>query len=149
MGNLRCAAFVVLASAIFAAPAHAAGRSAPSSAVERAAGVRVEEVVPTGAAEGAGIRAGDRIVAIDGKAIGSYADLDAEVSASGGRRLIIDIDRRGARIRVRAAPRGMIAPDRFSVLQGARVLGVGHWELRFAPGDDLGETTIPAVNGPP
>jgi membrane-associated protease RseP (regulator of RpoE activity) len=125
-----------------ATPTLAGGRAPPSSVVEGASGMLVEEVVRGSAAEEAGIRAGDRIIAIDGETIRSTAQLDAKLSASDGRRLTIDIDRSGARLRVRAATRAM-------ALNSGKVLGIVHWELRFAPSDDPGETYIPPPPIPP
>jgi membrane-associated protease RseP (regulator of RpoE activity) len=68
------------------------------------AGVPVPEFAPDSAAARAGMQPGDRIVAIDGSPIGSYADLDRFVAYSGGRALTIDILRGGRRLRLRAAP---------------------------------------------
>jgi membrane-associated protease RseP (regulator of RpoE activity) len=99
-------------------------------------------VVSGSAAEEAGVRGGDRIIAINGKAIRSTAQLDAKLSASDGRRLTIDIDRGGARSRVRAATRAM-------AFNSGKVLGIVHWDLRFAPSDDPGETYIPPPPIPP
>jgi len=68
-------------------------------------GVRVEEVLANTPAANAGIRPGDVIVGMGGRAVNGYADVDAAVAASGGRPLTIDIVRGGARARLRAAPR--------------------------------------------
>jgi membrane-associated protease RseP (regulator of RpoE activity) len=146
MGKFWSAIAAALLSVNCSAPAGAGGRASvvpPSLAEgERSTGVIVEEVVHGSAAEEAGIRAGDRIIAIDGEAIRSAAQLDAKLSASDGRRLTIDIDRGGARLRVRAATRAM-------ALNGGMVLGIVHWELRFGPSGDPGETYIPPPPMPP
>ena len=143
MRRLANAALAALLSIVWAALAQAGGRTPTSNIVVGAFGAVVEEVVSGSAADQAGIRAGDRIVAINGEAIGSDAELDAKLSASDGRRLTIDIDRGGARLRVRTSTRAMAPPDRFSVLNSPKVLGIAHWALKFAPSDDPGETYIP------
>jgi regulator of sigma E protease len=83
--------------------------------------VRVEEVAPGTAAAAVGIRPGDVIRAINGKAIDSYGDLDAQVAASGSRALAIDVERDGRHMRLRALPRPMVVytprgPERHRVL---------------------------------
>jgi regulator of sigma E protease len=61
-------------------------------------------VMPGSAAERAGIAEGDRVVAIDGKAIRTWFDFTAVVSKSPGRTLELEVERQGRRYPMRATP---------------------------------------------
>jgi regulator of sigma E protease len=61
-------------------------------------------VLPGSAAERAGLAKGDRVVAIDGKAIATWFDFTAEVAASPGRTLSVEVERQGRRFLARATP---------------------------------------------
>jgi regulator of sigma E protease len=61
-------------------------------------------ILPGSAAERAGLQPGDRIVAISGKAIGSWFEFMAEIAASPGRPMAIELDRGGRRVQLRATP---------------------------------------------
>jgi regulator of sigma E protease len=65
---------------------------------------RVDEVQPGSAAAAAGLMPGDLIVAIDGRAINSFTDMQRIVAGSSGRTLTLTIDRGGVREDVKAAP---------------------------------------------
>ncbi len=65
---------------------------------------RVDEVTPDSAAAAAGLKPGDLIIAIDGRRIDSFTDMQRIVSASGGRALTITIDRGGAHEDLKATP---------------------------------------------
>src|SRR5258707_8965190 len=65
----------------------------------------IKTVVPHSAAADAGIRAGDRIVAIDGDTISSFDELAQIVTLSAGQRLPFVVDRGGHRFTVFATPR--------------------------------------------
>ncbi len=97
------------------------------------------ELTADGAAARGGLRSGDRVVAIDGRPVGEWAQLVAAVRAAPGRSLSFVIDRRGERKtlalvpdavpagretfgRIGAAPR--LDPDRLAQYQG---------EARYAP----------------
>jgi membrane-associated protease RseP (regulator of RpoE activity) len=69
-----------------------------------AGGVLVKELATGSPAVRAGIRPGDVIVKINGNPISSWQDIKAYQEASRGRPLTLDINRRGAHLRVRAAP---------------------------------------------
>jgi regulator of sigma E protease len=56
------------------------------------------------AAEAAGIKAGDVITAIDGRPIQGFAELQRIVQTSGGRPLMLTIDRGGERVELKATP---------------------------------------------
>jgi regulator of sigma E protease len=61
-------------------------------------------VLEGGAGERAGLRAGDRIVAIGGEPVATWAQFTAKVRASAGRQLALEVERDGARVEVRAVP---------------------------------------------
>jgi regulator of sigma E protease len=65
---------------------------------------RVDEVQPGSAAAAAGLMPGDLIVAIDGRPVGSFSDMQRIVAGSSGRTLTLTIDRGGAREDIRATP---------------------------------------------
>jgi regulator of sigma E protease len=65
---------------------------------------RVDEVQADSAAAAAGLKPGDLIVAIDGRPINSFTDMQRTVAGSSGRTLTLTIDRGGAREDIKATP---------------------------------------------
>src|SRR3984893_3118170 len=65
---------------------------------------RVDAVTPDGAAAAAGIKPGDLIVAIDGRPISGFSDMQRIVAGSSGRTLTLTIDRGGVREDIKATP---------------------------------------------
>ena len=65
---------------------------------------RVDMVQQGSAAEAAGIKAGDVITAIDGRPIQGFAELQRIVQTSGGRPLMLTVDRGGERVELKATP---------------------------------------------
>ena len=61
-------------------------------------------ILPASAAERAGLVAGDRVVAVGPKPIATWFDFTAEVTANPGRALLLDIERNGRRMQIRAMP---------------------------------------------
>ena len=61
-------------------------------------------LIPGAAAERAGLAAGDRVVAINGKPIETWFEFTAEVAANPGRTLAFEIERAGRRSQLRATP---------------------------------------------
>ncbi len=61
-------------------------------------------LIPGAAAERAGLAAGDRVVAINGKPIETWFEFTAEVSSNPGRTLTFEIERAGRRSQLRATP---------------------------------------------
>ena len=61
-------------------------------------------VLPGSAAEQAGLAQGDRVVAVDGKPVPTWFDFTAVVSTSPGRVLVLDVERGGRRMQLRATP---------------------------------------------
>jgi regulator of sigma E protease len=65
---------------------------------------RVDEVAADSAAAAAGLKPGDLIVAIDGRAINSFTEMQRTVAGSSGRTLTLTVDRAGAREDIKATP---------------------------------------------
>jgi regulator of sigma E protease len=65
----------------------------------------VGRVLPDSAAEQAGFRQGDRVLAIDGKSIDQWAELAAMARAAAGRSLSFEVERDGGVLRLAATPR--------------------------------------------
>jgi len=102
MNRILLTGIAVLGLGTAVVPADAAHKQvrrydqAPAQEQWSGSGVRVEEVLANTPAANAGIRPGDVIVGMGGRAVNGYADVDAAVAASGGRPLTIDIVRGGA-----------------------------------------------------
>jgi regulator of sigma E protease len=75
----------------------------------------VGKVIAGGVAAGAGLAAGDRVIAVNGDRVASWDALVAKVRASAGRPLVLEIDRAGTVRRVELVPE--------SVAQGAETIG--------------------------
>jgi regulator of sigma E protease len=65
---------------------------------------RVDSVAADSAAAAAGLKPGDLIVAIDGRPIDRFSDMQRIVASSGGRSLTLTVDRGGAREDIKATP---------------------------------------------
>ena len=108
-------------------------------------GYSVEEVGPNTPAARAGVRPGDRILAIDGRAVNNSDDLDRELRR-GGNAVVVQIERAGRALRLRIAPR---APTRAEaeqyVARSPRVLGIVSTEPRLVlrPGTGANDVYIP------
>ena len=61
-------------------------------------------ILPQSAAQRAGLLQGDRVVAISGKPIATWSEFTTEVSSNPGRSLLLEIERAGRRMQVRATP---------------------------------------------
>ncbi|MFI5042368.1 MAG: M50 family metallopeptidase [Acidimicrobiales bacterium] len=64
----------------------------------------VHAVVAGSAAADAGFRSGDKIVAIDGQAIGGWGDLKSSIERSGGKAVVFTVRRDGATTELTATP---------------------------------------------
>lgn len=93
---------------------------------------RIGEVADDGAAAAAGIRAGDRVTAIDGQAVLTFADLQTVVSARAGETVSVDFVRDGI-------PQSVVLTLGSREVDGAQIgwLGVGienpgdsYWYMR-------------------
>ncbi|NOY46025.1 MAG: RIP metalloprotease RseP [Deltaproteobacteria bacterium] len=64
----------------------------------------VGQVSPGMPAEAAGLAQGDRIVAIDGEPVASWDDMAERIAGSGGRELVLTVERQGTRFDLRVKP---------------------------------------------
>jgi regulator of sigma E protease len=85
---------------------------------------RVDAVQPDSAAAMAGLKPGDVVLAIDGRSIESFADMQRVVSANAGRTLTFQIDRGGAPMTLTATPALKQGKDGFGNNFCHAVLGV-------------------------
>ncbi len=102
--------------------------------------VRVE---PHSAADIAGIKAGDRVVGIDGSDIRTWDDMVQIVALSAGARLPIVIDRGGKRLTLFATPREVVDKDPFGNKVRVGKLGlqgtaIAHTLVRLGPFQAVG-----------
>jgi len=93
---------------------------------------RVDEVIANSAAAAAGFEPGDLVDSIDGTSIDSFSDMQRIVSSSAGRTLEFGIERNGAHIVLKAAPR---LTEEKGVFGGSRQIGVLGVKRSLAPGD--------------
>ena len=114
----------MLAIAIFAAIFMTVGKQTTSA--------RVDAVQPASAAEAAGFKPGDLVLAINGEKIESFSDMQRIVSISAGETLSIDVDRGGAPINLKAAPQLKELKDNFGNVHRLGVLGISR---SMSPGD--------------
>jgi regulator of sigma E protease len=84
----------------------------------------IDRLQPGSAAEVAGFKAGDRVIAIDGSPIDSFSDMQRIVSESPGQSLLIEVDRNGQRLTLTATPELREISDRFGGRQRIGVLGI-------------------------
>lgn len=97
---------------------------------------RVDEVVPGGAAETAGFKAGDLIVSIDGAHIDSFNDMQRIVGANADNELSFVVERGGTLLTLKATPGRHELTDRFGNKMRVGVIGIKRttrpqdWEYR-------------------
>jgi regulator of sigma E protease len=85
---------------------------------------RVDTIQENSAAAAAGFRPGDIVVAIDGRAIESFNDMQRLVSTSAGKRLEVVVDRGGAWQTLTATPELREVKDSFGNVHRLGVLGI-------------------------
>jgi regulator of sigma E protease len=85
---------------------------------------RVDSVQADSVAATAGFRPGDVVVAIDGHAVGNFADMQRIVSTNAGNTLEFSIDRGGARQTIHATPALKEVKDGFGNVHRIGVLGI-------------------------
>ncbi len=93
---------------------------------------RIDAVQPDSAAAAAGLKPGDVVLAIDGRKIESFSDMQRIVSAKAGRTLEFRIDRGGTPAVIRATPTLRQGKDGFGNSYCHAVLGVSR---SMNPGD--------------
>ena len=85
----------------------------------------VGSIAPESAAAEAGLVAGDRITAINGRAIDGFEDLSDTVLLSGGATLQIEIERDGEEMIIAVTPRRVEAEDRYGNKIEKWLVGIG------------------------
>jgi regulator of sigma E protease len=85
---------------------------------------RVDSVLPDSAAAVAGFKPGDLVVAIDGRPIDNFAEMQRIVSTSAGETLTITVDRDGVQQVLKATPALKEVKDNFGNVQRIGVLGI-------------------------
>lgn len=91
---------------------------------KQASPARVNAIMPESAAAMAGFKKGDLVVAIDGKRIDTFTDMQRIVSISPGEPLEFAIDREGASIMLKATPKLDEHKDRFGNVMRIGLLGI-------------------------
>ena len=94
----------------------------------------VGRVLPQSAADQAGFRSDDRVLAVDGKAIAFWSELAAIAGAAPGRELRFAVEREGRQLELVAAPR--LADE------GGKKLGRLGLMAREGEGDEFAMTTV-------
>jgi regulator of sigma E protease len=84
----------------------------------------VSQVMPGSAAEAAGIRAGDRVLSVDGVAVDRFEDIVNEVSVGTGDVLTLQIRRDGLAREIRVRPAMVETSDRFGNISRLPRLGI-------------------------
>ena len=87
---------------------------------------RIDEVMPDSAAAKAGLKAGDLVVSIDGRAIGNFSELQQSVVMRPNETMQIVIDRAGARSTITAVPSLHEEADNFGGKLRIGMLGIRH-----------------------
>src|SRR4029077_247303 len=85
---------------------------------------RIDAVLPDSAAAAAGLKPGDQVLAIDGRTVENFSDMQRIVSANAGRTLSFQIDRGGAPMTLTATPALKQGKDGFGNNFCHAVLGV-------------------------
>jgi regulator of sigma E protease len=98
---------------------------------------RVDTVQADSAAAAAGFQPGDLVVAINGGAIGDFADMQRVVSESAGEPLNITVDRKGTQLVLKATPALKEIKDNFGNVHRIGILGITRStaaeDLKFQP----------------
>src|SRR5580692_6706428 len=122
----------VLAIAIFAVIFMIYGKQSMSA--------RVDSVQPDSAAAAAGFQTGDVVLAIDGKPVEDFADMQRVVSDSAGESLDIKVDRKGDQLVLKATPALKEVKDNFGNVHRIGILGI----TRSTAPEDLKFQPVPA-----
>ena len=110
-------------------------------------GYAVEEVGPNTPVATAGVRPGDRIMAIDGRAVSNIDDIDREMQR-GGNAVVVDVERAGRRMRLTIVPRALTRSEAQEYAEeytarSRRVLGVVEQQFMLRPGTGANDVYIP------
>ncbi len=91
----------------------------------------VGQVVEGSPAEAAGLRPGDRVLAIDGRSVSRFEDMTRLVAINPGRPVAMRVLRDGAVETVRVTPRVVVEEDRFGNVIRRGVLGIRSGEVEL------------------
>jgi regulator of sigma E protease len=101
---------------------------------------RVDGIQPDSAAAAAGFQAGDVVVAIDGRPIKTFSEMQRVVSTNAGQQLAVTVERGGARVDLKATPTLREVKDNFGNTHRLGVLGISR---SMAPADAQHQTVSP------
>jgi regulator of sigma E protease len=90
----------------------------------------IGEVTPGSAAEGAGLKSGDRLVSLGGQAIDDFAQVAEIVQKSNGAPLEVVLERNGQQLTLNAAPKVQEETDSAGVKKSRYILGIGAADSR-------------------
>ncbi len=93
---------------------------------------RVDAVQPGSAAQAAGFKPGDLVLAINGEKIDSFSDMQRIVSINAGEPLNVEVERGGVPVTLKAMPELKEIKDNFGNVHRLGVLGISR---SMAPGD--------------
>jgi regulator of sigma E protease len=85
---------------------------------------RVDGIQPDSAAASAGFQTGDIVVAINGRAIQTFAEMQRVVSTNAGQQLTVTVERGGIRTDLKATPALREIKDNFGNVHRIGVLGI-------------------------
>jgi regulator of sigma E protease len=98
---------------------------------------RVDSVQPDSAAATAGFQTGDVVLAINGKSVEDFADMQRVVSESAGEELDIKVDRKGTPLVLKATPALKEVKDNFGNVHRIGILGISRSmdasDMKFQP----------------
>ena len=114
----------ILAIAIFAVIFMTIGKQTTTA--------RVDAVQPGSAAQSAGFKPGDLVIAINGEKIDSFAEMQRIVSVSAGTPINVEVERGGVHVTIKAVPELKELKDNFGNVHRIGVLGISR---SMAPGD--------------
>lgn len=106
----------ILAIAIFAALFMVFGKQSTAA--------RVESIQADSAAAAAGFQPGDLVLSINGRSVDSFAEMQRIVSTSAGETLVIEVDRGGKIVTLKAVPALKEVKDNFGNVHRMGVLGI-------------------------
>ncbi|MEI6485065.1 MAG: RIP metalloprotease RseP [Sphingomonadales bacterium] len=84
----------------------------------------VDRVMPGSAAEAAGLKTGDRILAVDGEAVSRFEDITAQIVTGTGRPVSLTLTRGGETREIRVTPAMVESRDRFGNVTRHPRLGI-------------------------
>lgn len=115
--------------------------------VAEGANTTVTTVEAKSAAEAAGLRAGDRIVAVNGRHIGGWEQLKAQIQGHAGDLTVFTVVRDGLRIQLEATPRDRGGVGFLGVSPGIEFRSVGVLEAVPESFRTMGDITVGTAEG--